>query len=142
MGIFLGGTVAANKLDDYEEGTWTPSINSVSGFTNTNVDDDYSTYTKIGNLVNLRTHLQFPDSSGNLSTGDFAYIRSLPFAPSSAQDHTMMNGYRYNNPNNGTGFVTTSTTTNEVRWVCNYVIGSPLRNGGRVSINFFYRTDS
>jgi hypothetical protein len=23
-GVYLGGTVAANYLDDYEEGTWTP----------------------------------------------------------------------------------------------------------------------
>jgi hypothetical protein len=23
-GVYLGGTGAANKLDDYEEGTWTP----------------------------------------------------------------------------------------------------------------------
>jgi hypothetical protein len=25
-GVYLGGTVAANYLDDYEEGTWTPTI--------------------------------------------------------------------------------------------------------------------
>jgi hypothetical protein len=25
-GVYLGGTVAANKLDDYEEGTWTPTL--------------------------------------------------------------------------------------------------------------------
>lgn len=24
-GVYLGGTGAANKLDDYEEGTWTPA---------------------------------------------------------------------------------------------------------------------
>ena len=34
-GVYLGGTGAANKLDDYEEGTWTPSLlgSSVSGTT-------------------------------------------------------------------------------------------------------------
>ncbi|WMM94969.1 tail fiber protein [Pelagibacter phage HTVC168P] len=140
-GIQLGGNTDANKLDDYEEGTWTPTINSVSGFTNTNVDFDYNTYTKIGNLVNIRTHIQFPNSSGNVSVGDFAYIRGLPFAPS-VQDNTMMNAYRYNNSNNASAFVTTATTTNEVRWVVSFVNGSPLRNGGRVSVNFFYRTDA
>ena len=25
-GIYLGGTAAANKLDDYEEGTWTGTM--------------------------------------------------------------------------------------------------------------------
>jgi hypothetical protein len=27
-GVYLGGTGAANKLDDYEEGTWTPTQGS------------------------------------------------------------------------------------------------------------------
>jgi hypothetical protein len=138
-GIYLGtSSIDSDKLlDDYEEGTWTPSVDSTSGFTNTNVDAAYSTYTKIGNLVNIRTHLQFPDSSGNVALGDYAYIRGLPFVPA-AQDNTMMNAYRYNNGNNASAFVTTSVTTNEVRWVCNYVYGSPVRNGGRASVNFFY----
>ena len=26
MAIYIGGTGDQNKLDDYEEGTWTPSI--------------------------------------------------------------------------------------------------------------------
>jgi len=140
-GLYVGGTGSANKLDDYEEGTWTPSISAVSGFTNSNVDSDYTTYTKVGNLVNVRAHIQFPDSSGNVSTGDYAYIQGLPFAPA-VQDNTIMCGYRFNNGSNAIGFVTTATTTNTVRWVCNYVVGSPTRGGGRVSINFFYRTDS
>ena len=25
-GVYLGGTGSANKLDDYEEGTWTPDL--------------------------------------------------------------------------------------------------------------------
>jgi len=48
-GVFLGGTGAANKLDDYEEGTWTPSIaaGGFSGATGT------AYYTKIGRVVNV-----------------------------------------------------------------------------------------
>jgi hypothetical protein len=30
-GVYLGGTAAANKLDDYEEGTWTPVIQHNNG---------------------------------------------------------------------------------------------------------------
>ena len=140
-GIYLGVTTAtaSNLLDDYEEGTWTPTVSSVSGFTNTNVDDDYSTYTKIGNLVNVRTYLQFPDSSGNVSITDYAYIGGLPFT-AAVQDNAMIGAYRYNNGSNASAFVTTATI-NQIRWVCNYVTGSPTRNGGRVSINFFYITD-
>jgi hypothetical protein len=29
-GLYVGGTVAANKLDDYEEGTWTPTLTGAS----------------------------------------------------------------------------------------------------------------
>ena len=32
-GIYLGGTGSANKLDDYEEGTWTPTDASGAGLT-------------------------------------------------------------------------------------------------------------
>ncbi len=30
-GIYVGGTTSANKLDDYEEGTWTPTLANSSG---------------------------------------------------------------------------------------------------------------
>ena len=49
-GVYLGGTGAANKLDDYEEGTWTPTVTS-SGGTITTVTSQIGTYTKIGRTV-------------------------------------------------------------------------------------------
>ena len=45
---FNGDTAAANALDDYEEGTWTPSFQNV---TVTTYDQLYGYYTKIGNRV-------------------------------------------------------------------------------------------
>jgi hypothetical protein len=52
-GLYVGGTGTANKLDDYEEGTWTPTANSgLSGFAVT-----IAKYTKIGNLVTVMTYL-------------------------------------------------------------------------------------
>ena len=54
-GIVLGSTtnVDANTLDDYEEGTWTPTILASLG-TNPTVSGTMSgTYTKIGNRVTL-----------------------------------------------------------------------------------------
>jgi len=47
VGIKLGGTGSANLLDDYEEGTWTPTLN-IGSFSALN-----ATYTKIGSLVHL-----------------------------------------------------------------------------------------
>jgi hypothetical protein len=47
-GIFLGGTGSANKLDDYETGTWTPILaNHTPSFTNNSTGK----YTKIGETV-------------------------------------------------------------------------------------------
>src|SRR6056300_853487 len=47
-GAYLGGTAAANHLDDYEEGTWTPA----SGTTGITIQGTPSgTYTKIGRMV-------------------------------------------------------------------------------------------
>jgi hypothetical protein len=46
-GVYLGGTGSANKLDDYEEGTWTPAFNLVT-VTHT---EQYGRYVKIGKIV-------------------------------------------------------------------------------------------
>ena len=50
---FGGDTAAANTLDDYEEGTWTPTLPN-GGTINTNYS---SKYTKIGNVVYYYTYL-------------------------------------------------------------------------------------
>jgi hypothetical protein len=46
-GIYLGGTGAANYLDDYEEGTWTVTWNSLSG----TPSNTTAYYRKIGGIV-------------------------------------------------------------------------------------------
>ena len=78
-GIVLGNTsyAAANELNDYEEGTWTPAIkfggNAASFATSLNV----GFYTKIGNFVHwcFRTTITNKGSStGNCS------VAGLPFA--------------------------------------------------------------
>ena len=81
-GVYLGGTGAANKLDDYEEGTFTPSVINISGtplsgFTYT---IQSGSYTKVGNTVHLRVVVA---TSGTPSGTDVLYI-NLPFAVSNA----------------------------------------------------------
>jgi hypothetical protein len=64
----------ANTLDDYEEGTWTPTL-SRGGASFTYVGQ-YGTYTKIGNLVFVAGFIQWSSNSG----GSGAYlIANLPF---------------------------------------------------------------
>jgi len=71
----------ANTLDDYEEGTWTPEINTTTPPTTAfGQYNDGSTYTKIGNVVYIRG--QFRTNGVNLTgAGGTVYIGGLPFAP-------------------------------------------------------------
>jgi len=72
---FNGDTAAANALDDYEEGTWTPSFQSDLTTTYT---ARVGTYTKVGNLVTAWFHL---DINVNGATGTQSLIiAGLPFA--------------------------------------------------------------
>ena len=61
-GAYIGGTVAANKLDDYEEGTWTLSVSN----SNATLNSAYgvSKYTKIGNVVNFQAYVRLSAVSG------------------------------------------------------------------------------
>ena len=67
-GILLGGTATANKLDDYEEGTWT----GVSTATGTN-SVGLTEYTKIGNTVHITCRVTFSGASGGLSVTGLPY---------------------------------------------------------------------
>ena len=67
----------ANTLDDYEEGTWTPSV-SVSGFTQS-VSSTSGIYTKIGNVVTVRMAVNL-SSSGRPTS--YSEITGIPFTPS------------------------------------------------------------
>ena len=73
IGITLGGTGTANKLDDYEEGTWTPGV---VGFT-TSSSNGY--YRKIGSQVTVWFNYT---STTNLGAGGAYYdLTGLPFTP-------------------------------------------------------------
>jgi len=73
-GAYLGGTAAANHLDDYEEGTWTPTLPNGGTLT-----VQSATYTKIGRQVNVRGYIQ--NISPTANTSQFA-IGGLPFTTS------------------------------------------------------------
>ena len=63
LGVGINNT-ASNVLDDYEEGTWTPSFTNISPTYSTQT----GTYTKIGNTVFCTAYIStssFPNSSGS-----------------------------------------------------------------------------
>jgi hypothetical protein len=63
-GIYLGGTGAANKLDDYEEGTWIPTLTSTGGTINS---ANTCGYIKIGRTVYLFGQARFTNP-GNIGS--------------------------------------------------------------------------
>jgi hypothetical protein len=75
-GVYLGGTGSANKLDDYEEGTWSPNFAAAGGGSLTTTSNS-AYYTKVGNLVTAWFD-QLAWSSHNL-TGTYLNITGLPF---------------------------------------------------------------
>ena len=82
-GIQLGGDTDANKLDDYEEGTWTP-VYKTSGNNYPSITYDAFTggkYTKIGRLVSIQATLR-TDVVDDTGTSGVIQIAGLPFASS------------------------------------------------------------
>jgi hypothetical protein len=75
---FNGDTAAANALDDYEEGTWEPTLQGSSGNpTVTYNGDTGGSYTKIGRMVYLTGCVRW-SSAPNGGSGT-AMIGGLPF---------------------------------------------------------------
>jgi len=81
-GVYLGGTGSANKLDDYETGTWTPTLtfgDSSAGFVYNGFQ--IGRYTKIGNLVTLFYHVRLSTKG---SASGSARISNFPFVANSS----------------------------------------------------------
>ena len=88
-GVYLGGTGSANLLDDYEEGTWTPSLNGYSGtptFSN-------AVYVKSGNLVLVAVRVEL-DGTSDASRFEVA---GLPFTVTNTTNSVFGGGVSYTN---------------------------------------------
>jgi hypothetical protein len=102
-GAYLGGTVAANKLDDYEEGTWTPNV--AYAYSSPTYNIQVGKYTKVGNLV---TAYFFIDLTSSTTSSLNAKVQGFPFTSA-------------NNTNvyiTGSGYVNSSSAKGlEIKWL-------------------------
>jgi len=71
MGIYVGGTGSTNHLDDYEEGTWTPTARNNGSFTSA-----VGRYVKIGEQVTL---WGFIPTVTNNTSNNVLQCSGLPF---------------------------------------------------------------
>jgi hypothetical protein len=114
-GVYLGGTGAANKLDIYEEGTWTISDGSGAGLSFTVQDN---VYTKTGRLVVASAIITWP-STANTSTARIV----LPFTSIANNSHS---GGVVTEQNWNTSITLTAA--------CNYTNGVVFRQRGGSSL--------
>ena len=76
-GVYLGGTGAANKLDDYESGAFVPTVTSADGnMSGISYVSQAGYYQKIGDLVWFRIQVGF--SATTIGTGNFR-VTGLPY---------------------------------------------------------------
>ena len=81
---FNGDTAAANALDDYEEGTWTPVIAAAGGSGSPTYSQRQGWYTKIGRKITITWYIEFQK---NTMSGGTMVMSSFPF--------TLFNGGGY-----------------------------------------------
>ena len=84
QGIYFGadgnaGGMTSELLDDYEEGTWTPTMATSNGNLTATYTVQTGTYTKVGRLV----YVMFDITVSDTPTGSAGHpqIRGLPFTP-------------------------------------------------------------
>ena len=74
-GVYVSGTADGNKLDNYDEGTWTPVLSD--GSSTLTIATPTAFYTRIGNSVHAEFYIQRTDSASNTAT---MILQGLPFA--------------------------------------------------------------
>jgi hypothetical protein len=92
-GVYLGGTSAANHLDDYEEGAWTPSFTGATGNPTVSYNTQTATYIKVGGLVTVSAFIITNTSSGG--SGHLS-VSGLPFTVAVGQDYGAVVAFNFN----------------------------------------------
>ena len=136
-GIELGSgldATAANTLDDYEEGSFTPTGNNIT------LSTAEGRFTKIGNVVRIGMYLVFPSTS---DTND-AYIGSLPFTCTNLQSARsgLVIAWHNVSSSNGLSILTTSNATTAYFYLSNVGKTNANMSGASVYVGGTYITDS
>ena len=140
-GVVFGTTVGAvtsKTLDDYEEGTWTPTLTcSTTNPTIGTYSNRVGTYTKIGNLVTATCFIRVTVS--NVGSG-YPIVSGLPFSAVGDLDGVatgLMNLCPTTKGHGGDAYVNSSAIlfTNEV-------LATATGSGNYMTFSVTYRTNS
>ena len=91
---FNGDTAAANALDDYEEGTFTPALEGSSSNPTVNYSTRVGHYTKIGNVVYIQVLVDISSYSGG--SGEWQ-MGGLPFTTNASAPASFDFNWNQNN---------------------------------------------
>lgn len=141
---FNGDTAAANALDDYEEGTFTPTLAFGGASVGVTYDPNQGTYTKIGRQVTVNGRITLTSKG---SSSGLAAITGLPFTIANTEGNWTSASFRFNNITfstqiqtvgspNSTSFV--FTQTNGVTGVSADVTNSNFANNTEIQFSLTY----
>ena len=128
-GILFGSdTAAANALDDYEEGTFTPTLTGQTTAGTTTYSSQSGIYTKIGRKVTVSVSIVVTAATG---TGSIR-IGNLPFtsgggiacvAPAMTQSYNWSGGsYLVGYVPNNTTFINVYSCSDDASWVAQQMV--------------------
>jgi hypothetical protein len=127
-GVYLGGTVAANLLDDYERGTWTPVVSASTAGTSTTAAT--GEYTRVGGIVCLTGALDW-SAATSWAVNNYVTVTGLPFTALYGGNTVGYSNRSY--PTTSSEFIGLSTST-ECRLICVSANGSRHSDAIRFSL--------
>ena len=142
--LFHNDTAAANELDDYEEGTWTPSLQVAPSGVSIQSGSVVANYTKIGNRVCISMVMNLASSNNPGSNTDMR-IAGFPFANADSSVTHPANLHANHKPTpqlhiNGNGYLYYQNTTEGGN--NQNPIGLGLDAVSVLGLSFQYRTTS
>lgn len=145
-GVYVGGTTTANELDDYEEGTWTPTYVSNRGLNGTGITAVTGRYVKVGESVTCTIGFT-SNSTGAVAVGDYFQLSALPFTPfDNSAVGTIVHlgsGYLYESLGAGIGadLAVVAANTGQTYYVVTSLVGAPTEQASWQA-TFTYRTNA
>jgi hypothetical protein len=142
--LFHNDTAAANELDDYEEGTWTPSLQVAPSGVSIQSGSVVANYTKIGNRVCISMVMNLASSNNPGSNTDMR-IAGFPFSNADSSVTHPANLHANHKPTpqlhiNGSGYLYYQNTTEGGN--NQNPIGLGLDAVSVLGLSFQYRTTS
>jgi hypothetical protein len=129
------GTMTSELLNDYEEGTWTPTVTPETSGTITIVSPNACAYTKIGRVVTVNGLIEAASVSSPV--GSYVTVNNLPFTSNATQAQRSAGAVRCFSLTSGalnTNLIVTSSATSFVV----YVDASLFQSGAQIYFQLSY----